>query len=182
VQCTVTYDIPEATVEATWRQLAAELDEDDGPDRLLATGELDDGERAIRGSVHRQQCQLTIAANSVERLGELQQQVLAAAPGSQLVSESIVPMEELLAEGERDPQAKGDRDARPSSWASRRMRRPRCSSRSCASMSSGGWTRSSPPWAVAHRASPRRRAGAPSPDCTPCSTTSNGGRQPPVVA
>ena len=114
VQCTVTYDIPEATVEAAWRQLTAELDEDDGPDgpdRLLATGELDDGERVIRGSVHRQQCQLTITANSVERLGELQQQVLAAAPGSQLVSESIVPTEELLAEGGRDPQAKGDRDA-----------------------------------------------------------------------
>jgi hypothetical protein len=110
VQCTVTYDIPEAAVEAAWRQLAAELDED-GPDRLLATGELDDGERVIRGSVHRQQRRLTITANSVERLGELQQQVLAAAPGSQLVSESIVPMEELLAERGRDPQAKGVQDA-----------------------------------------------------------------------
>jgi hypothetical protein len=54
---------------------------------------------------------LTITANSVERLGELQQQVLAAAPGSQLVSESIVPIEELLAERGRDPQAKADRDA-----------------------------------------------------------------------
>jgi hypothetical protein len=111
VQCTATYDIPEATVETAWRRLAAELDEDDGPDRLLATGELDDGERVIRGSVHRQQRRLTITANSVERLGELQQQVLAAAPGSQLVSESIVPMEELLAERGRDPQATADRDA-----------------------------------------------------------------------
>jgi hypothetical protein len=80
-------------------------------DRLLATGELDDGERVIRGSVHRQQRQLTITANSVERLGELQQRVVAAAPGSRLVSESIVPTQELLAERGRDPQAKGDRDA-----------------------------------------------------------------------
>ena len=111
MQCTAIYDIPEAASEAAWRRLAAELDEDDGPDRLLATGELDDGERVIRGSVHRQQRQLTITANSVERLGELQQQLLAAAPGSQLVSESIVPMEELLAEHGRDPQAKADRDA-----------------------------------------------------------------------
>jgi len=112
VQCTATYDIPEAAVEAAWRRLAAELDEDDGPDRLLATGELDDGERVIRGSVHRQQRRLIITTNSVERLSELQQKVLAAAPGSQLVSESIVPMEELLAERGRDPQAKGGRDAK----------------------------------------------------------------------
>jgi len=111
VQCTATYDVPETAAEAAWSRLAAELDEDDGPDRLLATRELDDGEQVIRGSVHRQQRRLTITANSVERLGELQQQVLAAAPGSQLVSESIVPMEELLAEHGRDPQAKADRDA-----------------------------------------------------------------------
>jgi SEC-C motif len=111
VQCTATYDLPEAAVEAAWRRLAAELEEDDGPDRLLAIGQLDDGEEVIRGSVHRQQRQLTITANSVERLGELHQQVLAAAPGSRLVSESIVPMEELLAEGEQDPRATADPDA-----------------------------------------------------------------------
>jgi hypothetical protein len=110
LQCTATYDLPEAAVGAAWRRLAAELEEDDGPDRLLAIGQLDDGEEVIRGSVHRQQRQLTIAANSVERLGGLQQQVLAAAPGSRLVSESIVPMEELLAE-EQDPQATADPDA-----------------------------------------------------------------------
>ena len=111
MQCTATYDLPEAAVEAAWRRLAAELEEDDGPDRLLAIGQLDDGEEVIRGSVHRQQRQLTITANSVERLGELQQQVLAAAPGSRLVSESIVPMEELLAEDGQDPGATADRDA-----------------------------------------------------------------------
>lgn len=111
VQCTATYALPEAAVEVAWRRLAAELDEDDGPDRLLATAELDDGEEVIRGSVHRQQRQLTITANSVERLGELQQQVLAAAPGSRLVSESIVPMEELVAEHGRDPLATAGRDA-----------------------------------------------------------------------
>jgi hypothetical protein len=111
VQCTATYDLPEAAVEAAWRRLAAELEEDDRPDRLLAIGQLDDGEEVIRGSVHRQQRQLTITANSVERLGELQQQVLAAAPGSRLVTESVVPMEELLAEGEQDPQATADPDA-----------------------------------------------------------------------
>jgi hypothetical protein len=76
-----------------------------------AIGELDDGEEVIRGSVHRQQRQLTITANSVERLGELQQQVLAAAPGSQLVSESIVPMEELLAQDGQDPRATAASDA-----------------------------------------------------------------------
>ena len=111
VQCTATYDLPEAAVEAAWRRLAAELEEDDGPDRLLAIGQLDDGEEVIRGSIHRQQRQLTITANSVERLGELRQQVLAAAPGSRLVSDSIVPMEELLAEDGQDPGAKADRDA-----------------------------------------------------------------------
>ena len=37
--------------------------------------------------------------------------MLAAAPGSRLMSESIVPMEELLAEHGRDPLAKADRDA-----------------------------------------------------------------------
>jgi hypothetical protein len=37
--------------------------------------------------------------------------VLAAAPGSRLVSESIVPMEELLAEDGQDPGATADRDA-----------------------------------------------------------------------
>jgi hypothetical protein len=42
VQCTATYDLPEAAVEAAWRRLAAELEEDDGPDRLLAIGQLDD--------------------------------------------------------------------------------------------------------------------------------------------
>ena len=111
VQCTVTYDLPEAAIEAAWRRLAAELEEDDGPDRLLAIGQLDDGEEVIRGSVHRQQRQLTIAANSVERLGKLRQQVLAAAPGARLVSESIVPMEELLAEDGQDLGATADRDA-----------------------------------------------------------------------
>jgi SEC-C motif len=111
VQCTATYDLPETAMEAAWRRLAAGLEEDDGPDRLLAIGQLDDGEEVIRGSVHRQQRQLTITTNSVERLGELKQQVLAAAPGSRLVSESIVPMEELLAEHGRDPLAKADRDA-----------------------------------------------------------------------
>jgi hypothetical protein len=110
VQCTATYDLPETAMEGAWRRLAAELEEDGEPDRLLATAEID-GEQVIRGSLHRQQRQLTITANSVERLGELQQQVLAAAPGSRLVSESIVPMEELLAEGERDPQATADPDA-----------------------------------------------------------------------
>jgi SEC-C motif len=109
-QCTATYELPEAAVEAAWRRLAAELEEDDGPDRLLAIGQLDDGEEMIRGSVHRQQRQLTITANSVERLGELQQQVLAVAPGSRLVSESIVPMEELVAEGGQHPQAPADPD------------------------------------------------------------------------
>jgi hypothetical protein len=112
MQCTATYDLPEAAVEAAWSRLAAELEEDDDrPDRLLAIGQLDDGEEVIRGSVHRQQRQLTITANSVERLGELQQQVLAAAPGSRLVSDSIVPMEELLAEGGQDPQAMAAPDA-----------------------------------------------------------------------
>jgi hypothetical protein len=111
MQCTATYDLPEAAVEAAWRRLAAELEDDDGPDRLLAIGQLDDGEEVIRGSVHRQQRQLTITANSVERLGELQQRVLVAAPGSRLVSESIVPMEELLADDGQDPGATADRDA-----------------------------------------------------------------------
>lgn len=111
VQGTATYDIPAAAIEAAWSRLAAELEEDDGPDRLLATGELDDGERVIRGSVHRQQRRVTVTANSVERLGELQQQVLAAAPGAQLLSESIVPMQELLAERGQHPQAEADRDA-----------------------------------------------------------------------
>ena len=111
VQCTAIYDLPEAAVEAAWRRLAAELEEDDGPDRLLAIGQLDDGEEVIRGSVHRQQRQLTITANSVERLGELQQQVLAAAPGSRLVSESIVPMLELSAESGHDLLATADPDA-----------------------------------------------------------------------
>ena len=112
VQCTVTYEVSEDAVEAAWSRLAAELEEDDDrPDRLLAIGQLDDGEEVIRGSVHRQQRQLTITANSVERLGELQQQVLAAAPGSRLVSDSIVPMEELLAEGGQDPQAMAAPDA-----------------------------------------------------------------------
>jgi SEC-C motif len=111
VQCTATYDIPEAEGEAAWSRLAAELEEDDGPDQLLATGELDDGEHVIRGSVRRVEGRLEVEANSVERLGELQQQVLAAAPGAKLVSESIVPMQELLAEGWRDPQTGAGRDA-----------------------------------------------------------------------
>ena len=136
MQCTATYDLPEAAIETAWRRLAAELGEDDGPDRLLAIGQLDDGEEVIRGSVHRQHRQLTIMANSVERLGELQQRVLAAAPGSQLVSESIVPMEELLAEDGQDSEATADRDAEARSGSRE-------------SASSGGWTRSSRPWTVA---------------------------------
>jgi hypothetical protein len=53
VQSTATYDVPEAEVEASWSRLAAELEEGDGPDHLLATGKLDDGGHVIRGSVHR---------------------------------------------------------------------------------------------------------------------------------
>jgi hypothetical protein len=111
VQCTATYAVPEA--DAAWGRLAAELEEDDGPDQLLATGELDDGERVIRGSVRRVEDRLEVEANSVERLGELQQRVLAAAPGAELVSESIVPMQKLLAERWREPQPGADRDAEP---------------------------------------------------------------------
>jgi hypothetical protein len=111
VQSTATYDIPEAEAGAAWSRLTAELEEGDGPDQLLATGELDDGERVIRGSVHRVKGRLELEANSVERLAELQQQVLATAPGAKLVSETIVPMQELLAERWRDSQAGYDRDA-----------------------------------------------------------------------
>jgi hypothetical protein len=107
-QCTATYDLPED--EAAWDRLAAQL-EDDGPDRLLAVHELDDGERVIRGSVHRLQGRLTVETNSVERLRDLQQQVLAAAPGAELVSESITPMEQLLAERRRDSKTGRDRQA-----------------------------------------------------------------------
>jgi hypothetical protein len=110
VQCTATYDVPGAEAEAAWGRLAAELEEDDGPDRLLAVGELDDGERVIRGWVRRVEGRLEVETNSVERLGALQQQVLAAAPGAQLVSESIVPVQELLAEGRRDLESGRDRD------------------------------------------------------------------------
>jgi hypothetical protein len=111
VQCTATYDIPAAEAETAWSRLAAELEEGDGPDQLLATGELDHGERVIRGSVHHAEGRLELEANSVERLGDLRQQVLAAAPGAELVSESIVPMQELVAEHWRDPQARAGRDA-----------------------------------------------------------------------
>jgi hypothetical protein len=90
--------------------LAAELEEDDEPDRLLAVGELDDGERVIRGWVRRVEGRLEVETNSVERHRALQQQVLAAAPGAQLVSESIVPVQELLAEGRRDLESGRDRD------------------------------------------------------------------------
>jgi hypothetical protein len=110
VQCTATYDVPGAEAEAAWGRLAAELEEDDGPDRLLAVGELDDGERVIRGWVRRVEGRLEVETNSVERLRALQQQVLAAAPGAQLVSESIVPVQELLAEGRRDLESGRDRD------------------------------------------------------------------------
>jgi hypothetical protein len=73
----------------------------------------------IRGSVRRAGDQLELEANSVERLGALQQQVLAAAPGAELVSESRVPVGELLAE-HGDPQGGAERDAeseRPASSA-----------------------------------------------------------------
>ncbi len=107
VQCTASYDVPEA--EAVWDRLAAQL-EDEGPDRLLAVHELDDGECVIRGSVDRLEGRLTVEANSVERLRDLQQRVLAAAPGAELVSESIVPVEQLLAERRRDPETGRDQD------------------------------------------------------------------------
>ncbi|HZD00070.1 MAG TPA: SEC-C domain-containing protein, partial [Actinomycetes bacterium] len=113
VQCTATYDVPEAEAEAAWGRLAAELEEDDGPDQLLATGELGDGERVIRGWVRRVQGRLEVEANSVERLGDLHQQVLAAAPGATLVSESIVPVQELLAERDLEPEAEGPASSAP---------------------------------------------------------------------
>ncbi len=94
-QCTATYEVPNLT--AAWGRLAAELADDDGPDRLLAVGELADGERVVRGWVRRVEGRLELETNSVERLRNLQQQVLAAAPGAKLVSESIAPMQELMA-------------------------------------------------------------------------------------
>ena len=145
MQCTATYDLPEAAIETAWRRLAAELGEDDGPDRLLAIGQLDDGEEVIRGSVHRQHRQLTIMANSVERLGELQQRVLAAAPGSQLVSESIVPMEELLAEDGQDSEATADRDAEAQRLGLPPEEEAALLEQVMRDTSSGGWTRSSRP-------------------------------------
>jgi hypothetical protein len=110
VQCTATYEVPEA--KEAWDRLAAQL-EDDGPDRLIALHELDDGETVIRGSVQRVEDRLLIETNSVERHHDLRQQVLTAAPGAKLVSESTVPMEQLLAERRLDQEAEGDQAARP---------------------------------------------------------------------
>jgi SEC-C motif len=100
VQCAATYDVPDA--EVAWGRLAAELD-DDGPDRLVALHALEDEELVIRGSVDRRRDRWTVETNSIERLRDLQRQVLAAAPGARLVSESSVPVERLLAEHQSDP-------------------------------------------------------------------------------
>ena len=110
MQCAATYNVPDA--EASWRRLAAEL-EDDGPDRLIALHELEDEELVIRGSVDRRRDRWTVETNSIERLRDLQRQVLAAAPGARLVSESSVPMDRLLAEHQSDPDTTTEPPALP---------------------------------------------------------------------
>ncbi|MGH3321027.1 MAG: YecA family protein [Streptosporangiaceae bacterium] len=108
VACSASYDVPDH--EAAWKSLAADLDED-GPNRLVATHELDDGESILRGFLRRERGRISVEANSVERLRDLQRRVLDAAPDARLVSESTVPMERLLAERDNDPAPEPAEDA-----------------------------------------------------------------------
>jgi len=87
VQCSATYEIGHD--DGAWDKLAASLS-DDGPDRLVAVND-----HLIRGFVRRDGARLTLETNSLERLRELQQLLLAAAPHARLISESSVPMEKL---------------------------------------------------------------------------------------
>ncbi|MEQ7123468.1 SEC-C domain-containing protein [Actinopolymorpha sp. B11F2] len=87
-QCSATYDVDGG--DEAWAALAKDLSEE-GQDRLVAI--VDD---VVRGSVRRAGTRWTVEANSLERLRELQQLLLAAAPDARHRSESSVPLEELI--------------------------------------------------------------------------------------
>jgi len=103
------------------------------------------------------------------------------------VSESIVPIQELVAEHWRDPRAGAGRNNQSGRSALSALGLPPDEEAALLeqviSEYEQRWlTTSSPPWTVAHRARPRQKAGAPSPKCTPYSTTSNGSPTPQVAA
>jgi hypothetical protein len=88
VQCSAAYEA--ATDD--WAALAA-MFQQDGPDRYVA-----ERDGLIRGFVNRDGDRWTIETNSLERLRELQDLILSAAPGARLITESSVPVEKALAE------------------------------------------------------------------------------------
>jgi len=84
---TAEYEVPGAG--AAWTKLAASLEE---TDRDHLTWVLDiDGEQVHGGAVSRNGRIWTVEANSVERLREIHEIVLSAAPGAKLVSETTEP-------------------------------------------------------------------------------------------
>jgi hypothetical protein len=93
VFCTASYSVTRA--DAAWRRLSTRLLED-GPDSLTLRHEVDDGP-VTAGSVTREGRVWTVSTNSVERMRELRDIVLAAAPGAKLISESAQAAADLVA-------------------------------------------------------------------------------------
>jgi hypothetical protein len=85
LDCVGRYEV--ADLASVWRSLAADHQEEDDRIVVLST----EGRRTVRGTYRRQDGRLVVETNSVERLRELQAQVLAADPGARRVDESTRP-------------------------------------------------------------------------------------------
>ena len=94
VFCTASYRVTRA--DTAWRRLLTRLMAD-GSDSLVLRHEVD-GVPVTAGWVTREGRVWTVSTNSVERMRELRDIVLAAAPGAKLISESTQAAADLVAE------------------------------------------------------------------------------------
>jgi hypothetical protein len=92
VFCAASYTVTRA--DTAWRRLSTRL-VDDGPDSLTLRHVVDDVP-VTAGTVTREGRVWTVSTNSVERMRELRDIVLAAAPGAKLISESAQAAADLV--------------------------------------------------------------------------------------
>lgn len=95
VICEARYDVADA--DEVWERLAVGLEETDDS-VLTELAEVEGSGMVVRGSIRRKGDRLVVETNSLERLRRLQQRLFEADPDARLVSESSVPIEDLLAE------------------------------------------------------------------------------------
>lgn len=107
VMCEARYDVADA--DGVWERLAAGLEETDDS-MLTELAEVEGSGMVVRGSIRRKGDRLVVQTNSLERLRRLQQRLFEADPEARLVSESSVPIADLLAERAQRADDEDDED------------------------------------------------------------------------